>query len=112
MKYKNTLQKGSVRVLVFRERDTWYAAGLEFNIVEAGTTPQEAMLLLFEAIQGYVESVKKIKARPHVLNQSVDPEYETKWREASESKFKKRHMESVFFAGRVNLARGRTLVPA
>ncbi len=109
MKYKNTLERGSVRVLVFRDGDTWYAAGLEFNIVEAGTTPQEAMLLLFEALQGYLESAKRIKARPHILNQSVDAEYEKKWQATVESK---RPAESVFFAGRMNIANNQVLAPA
>ncbi len=109
MKYTNTLQRGSVRVLVFRDGDTWYAAGLEFNIVEAGTTPQEAMLLLFEALQGYLESAKKIKARPHILNQPIDAEYKTKWQEAMESK---RPAESVFFAGRMNITKNQVLAPA
>lgn len=109
MKQKNSLQKGSVRVLVFRDRDAWYAAGLEFNIVETGTTPQEAMILVLEAVQGYVESAKKIKAWPHILNQAVDSEYEAKWRRAVESKQQDR---SVFFAGRMNIGQGRALVPA
>jgi predicted RNase H-like HicB family nuclease len=108
MKYKNTLQKGSVRVLIFREASTWYAAALELNIVEAGDTPQEAMLLLFEAIQGYVESAKKIKVRPHILNQSADKEYEIKWRANMDAK---KHNESVFFAGRMNVMGGRALIP-
>jgi predicted RNase H-like HicB family nuclease len=108
-KYKNTIQRGSVRILVFREADTWYAAALEFNIVEAGDTPREAMLLLFEAVQGYLESAKKIKARPHILNQSVEREYEEKWRGSIEAK---RQPESVFFAGRMNIMSGRALVPA
>lgn len=76
---KNSLQKGSVRYIVFHEGDTWYAAGLEFNIVESGTTPEEALLLLFEASRGYVETARKIKIRPHVLNQKVDKEYEDMW---------------------------------
>ncbi len=111
MKYKNTLQKGSVRVLVFREGASWYAVGLEFNIVEAGTTPQEAMLLLFEAMTGYVESAKKLKARSHILNQSADREYETKWKEALTNP-EKQKSESVYFAGRVNPYQSRALVPA
>jgi predicted RNase H-like HicB family nuclease len=108
-KYKNTPHRGSVRILVFREADTWYAAALELNIVEAGDTPREAMVLLFEAVQGYLESANKIKARPHILNQSADREYETRWRAALEAK---RQPKSVFFAGRMNVAGGRTLVPA
>ena len=79
MVYKNTLQRGSVRYIVFKENDIWCATGLEFNIVEFGSTPEEALLLLFEALAGYVESAKKIKARPHLLNQKPDPEYERMW---------------------------------
>ena len=108
MKYKNTLQKGSVRILVFKEEETWYAAALEFNIVEAGDTPQEAMLLVFEAIQGYVESAAKIKARPPILNQPADREYETKWRANVENE---KRDPSVFFAGRMNISEG-VLAPA
>ena len=80
MRYRNTLQRGSVRYIVFREGAEWYAVGLEFNIVESGTTPQEALLLLFEALQGYIESARKIKARPGILNQKPEAEYETMWK--------------------------------
>lgn len=76
----NTLQKGSVRYIVFRDGNTWYAAALEFNIVESGDDPKIAMFNLFEAIQGYVESCRKIKgSRVSPLNQKVDPEYERFW---------------------------------
>ncbi|KKU94038.1 MAG: hypothetical protein UY26_C0003G0188 [Candidatus Jorgensenbacteria bacterium GW2011_GWA1_48_13] len=108
-KYKNTLQRGSVRILVFREAGVWYAVALEFNIVETGDTSREAMLLLFEAVQGYLESAKKTKARPHILNQAVDREYEEKWRGSIQAK---RQPNSVFFAGRMNILGGRALVPA
>lgn len=109
MKYKNTLQRGSVRYIVFREDDAWYAVGLEFNIVETGSTPQEAMLLLFEALQGYVESAKKIKARPTILNQKSDAEYEQLW------KMRSSHASSakpVFTSGELNIAKFNALVPA
>lgn len=79
MKYKNTLQKGSIRYIVFKEDLTWYAVGLEFNIVESGDDPREVLLLLFEAIQGYVKSAHKIKSRPQLLNQKTDEEYEQLW---------------------------------
>lgn len=79
MKYKNTLQKGSVRYIVFKERDKWYAVALEFNIVEAGGDPREVLFSLFEAIQGYIKSAQKIKARPHIFNQRADKEYEDLW---------------------------------
>ena len=114
MKHKNTLQSGSVRYLVFRDAGVWYAVGLELNIVESGSTPEEAFLLLAEAVQGYVESARKIKARPHILNQRSDPEYETKWRLAGESKLPKREMQSFFAVGRLNISRQkkRSFVPA
>lgn len=85
-KYKNTLQKGSVRYMVFKENGVWYAVGLEFNIVESGTSYQEAMLLLSEALSGYVETARKTKVRPAVLNQKSDAEYERMWNHAQEQK--------------------------
>ena len=99
-KYKNTLQKGSVRYVVFKENDIWYAAGLEFNIVESGDTPQEAILLLFEAVSGYVESAKKIKSRPNILNQTVDREYEKMWQNSQEEK---EQTKNVFSSGVLNM---------
>lgn len=79
MKFKNTLQKGSVRYIVFREQSTWYAVALEFNIVEEGDDPREVLIMLFEAIAGYIKSARKIGARPHILNQRPDREYEDLW---------------------------------
>lgn len=78
----NTLQKGQVRYIVFRdkEKDTWYAAGLEFNIVESGDDPRVALLNLFDALDGYVQSMRKVKgARLSPLNQKTDPDYEILW---------------------------------
>lgn len=83
----NTPQKGSVRYIVFKDGDTWYAAGLEFNIVESGSDPQIALLNLFDALTGYVESCRKIKgSRVFPLNQKTDPEYERLWEIATASK--------------------------
>jgi predicted RNase H-like HicB family nuclease len=73
--FENTLKKGSVRYIVFKEDNVWYAVGLEFNIVESGDTPQEALLLLFEALTGYIEAARKIKDK-NVLNQKTNSEYE------------------------------------
>lgn len=105
MKYKNTLRKGSVRYIVFKEEDTWYAIGLEFNIVESGTTPQEALLLLFEAIQGYVESAKKIKARPGILNQKTDREYEIMWQDVNHAR--QIPSKQIFSFGELNIFKPR-----
>ena len=108
MKYKNTFQKGTVRFIIFREGNTWYGVGLEFNIVETGDTPREAMLLLFEAIEGYLESARRIKARPHILNQKTDREYEEMWDTLEERK--KIRAKEVFTFGNLNIAK-RALVP-
>jgi len=111
-KYKNTLQKGSVRYIIFQENGNWYATGLEFNIVESGTSPQEAMLLLFEALSGYVESAKKIKARPNILNQKVDSEYEQMWQDIQDKK--SAQTKKVYTSGEFNLKQifEKSLVPA
>lgn len=71
---------GSVRYIVFKDADTWHAVGLEFNIVESGDDPRIALMNLFDAIQGYVESCKKLKGyRMAPLNQKADSEYEKLW---------------------------------
>ncbi|OHA94751.1 MAG: hypothetical protein A3C62_00765 [Candidatus Zambryskibacteria bacterium RIFCSPHIGHO2_02_FULL_39_16] len=76
----NTAQKGRVRYIVFKEKDTWYAVGLEFNIVEYAEDPQIALFRLFEALKGYVESFKLVRgARSYTLNQKPEKEYEELW---------------------------------
>ncbi|NOY35575.1 MAG: hypothetical protein GXP44_01490, partial [bacterium] len=44
-----------------------------------GDDPREVLMLLFEAIQGYVKSAGKAKIRPHILNQKPGKEYEEMW---------------------------------
>ncbi len=109
MEHKNTLQKGNVRFIIFREGNIWYGVCLEFNIVETGDNPREATLLLFEAVEGYLESARKIKARPHILNQKPDREYEAMWDNLKEHK--KIRAKEVFSFGNLNLSR-RSLVAA
>ena len=79
MAFKNTLHKGQVRNVIFKDGNAFYGAALEFNIVEVADSPQEAMLLLDEAMKGYVEAARKHKLSISVLNQTVDPEYLTLW---------------------------------
>ncbi|MCX6718257.1 MAG: hypothetical protein NTY81_01475 [Candidatus Staskawiczbacteria bacterium] len=86
MSYKNTLKKGSVRYVIFKEADTWYGVALEFNIVEEGKDPLKVMSSLFEAIQGYVETAQKLKLRPMPLNQKPDTEYQKLWEKLSKVK--------------------------
>ena len=88
--FKNTAQKGSVRYIVFKEKDTWYAVGLEFNIVEYAEDPQIALFRLFEALKGYLESFRLIGgARPYTLNQKPDKEYENLWNKLQAKKLVK-----------------------
>jgi len=75
----NTHRSGSVRSIIFREKGEWFGVALEFNIIEAGDSPEEVMMLLDEAVRGYVESAKKAKLSIRVLNQVPDPEYEALW---------------------------------
>jgi hypothetical protein len=77
----NTVNKGSVRSIVFKDGDTWYGVALEFNIVESGEDAEIVKFNLDEAIQGYVESQNKIKgSRVSPLNQKADAEYEDMWK--------------------------------
>lgn len=84
--FKNTIQKGSVRYIVFKEEDVWYAVALEFNIVEEADDPQIALFNLFEAIKGYLKAFKKASARPHALNQKPQEEYEELWKKLHSDK--------------------------
>ena len=79
MRYKNTLNKGSVRCIIFKEGDTWYGVALEFNIVEEGQDPLIVQASLYQAIKGYVQTARKLKMRPISLNQKPHREYEELW---------------------------------
>lgn len=110
MKFKNTLQKGSVRFLVFKDGDTFFGVALEFNIVVEAAHPTEALLLLHEAAIGYLESARKMKARRHILNQKPDPEYEKMWQAHQDQKLKEKYERilgslPVFSTGRIELSR-------
>lgn len=79
MKYKNTLNKGSVRCIIFKEDGVWYGVALEFNIIEEGQDPIAVLASLDQAIKGYIETARKLKMRPFALNQKPDKEYESLW---------------------------------
>ena len=79
-KFANTLEKGSYRHIVFQDGKTWYAVALEFNLVVSAAEPVVALVELYEAVAGYLESVKKSKSRPFALNQRADKEYEELWK--------------------------------
>ena len=102
MKYKNTINKGSVRYIVFQDKEdkAWYAVALEFNIVASDDDPRQALFALFEAISGYMESARKIKAQPHILNQKIDPEYERIWSAVQEAQDQKGVPYNIFTTGR------------
>lgn len=110
MKHKNTLQQGSIRYLIFKEGDVFFGVALEFNIVIEAAHPMEALLLLNEAVQGYLESARKAKLRSYVLNQRPDEEYEKMWQEYQGRKLKEKYERIVnrlpiFSAGWLELAR-------
>lgn len=99
MKYKNTLHKGSIRYIIFKENNVWYGVALEFNIVEEGDNPLEVMASLFQAIQGYVETARKLKMRPIPLNQKADKEYEELWNKLKDRKEREITKPQVFTFG-------------
>jgi len=103
-KHKNTPLNGSVRCIVFREENVWYAVGLEFNIVESGSSAREAFLLLSESLTGYVESAKKMGSKPaiSILNQQTDTEYDKLWN-ALQKKKPIRNKQVSFF-GEMNIS--------
>ena len=76
---KNTLQKGNVRVIIFKEKNQWIGAALEFNIVEEGNDPREVMISIDEAIRGYIKCATKEKLGTGVLNQKPEKQYEDLW---------------------------------
>jgi hypothetical protein len=76
MKHKNTLQKGEVRTIVFKQKNDWIGVALDFNIIETGNDPREVIFALDETIRGFVVSARKAKLRPNVLNQKADEKYE------------------------------------
>jgi len=85
---KNTLQKGRIRYIIFRDRkeDVWFGVGLEFNIIEEGEDPMVVMNSLLEATKGYLEAAKKMKLRPIILNQKSEKEYEELWKRLESGK--------------------------
>jgi len=98
----NNQGQKSVRYIVFKEEGSWHAVALEFNIVESGDDPREVLIMLFEAIKGYIDSAIKNNI-PEVLNQKPAEEYENLWKKLSKhepvpSPF------SVFTHGETNLA--------
>jgi len=109
MKYKNTLKKGSVRFLIFRDGESYFGVALEFNVVVEAANPQEAYIFLNEAASGYLESVRKAKLRPSVLNQKPDAEYEKMWYANQDMKLKEKYEKIVnnlpiFSSGVLDLA--------
>ncbi len=77
----NTTKKGSIRCIIFKDGDTWYGVALELNIVESADDADVVRFNLDEAIQGYVESQKKLKGtRVSPLNQKPIKEYSDLWK--------------------------------
>ncbi len=109
-KYQNTLEKGSVRYIIFKEEGTWYGVALELNIVEEGDNPVQVMASLFEAIEGYVETARKFKMRPMPLNQKPEKEYQDLWDKLERNELEKDNGEEQVYSFGYNPF--RTSVPA
>ena len=62
-------------------------------------------MLLFEALQGYVEAARKAKLRPMVLNQKADHEYEKMWTASVEKRSNANN--KIYSAGVFNLNKNR-----
>lgn len=110
MKHTNTLKKGSVRFLIFRDGESYFGVALEFNVIVEAANPQEAFLFLNEAANGYLEAARKVKLQPSVLNQKTDPEYERMWQEYQSRKLKEKYESIVnklpiFSAGWLEMAK-------
>lgn len=110
MKHQNTLKKGSVRFLIFRDRESYFGVALEFNVMVEASNPEEAFIFLNEASHGYLEAARKTKLRPKVLNQKTDPEYEKMWQEYQDRKLKEKYEGIVnklpiFSAGWLEMAK-------
>jgi len=84
----NTPKNGTFRHIVFKEKDTWYAVALEFNIIESSDDPRLAFMGLLQAVDGYIRSFKKIKGPKgfEALNQKAGSEYEKLWLDLQSSK--------------------------
>lgn len=82
---KNTLEKGSVRTIIFKEDGVWYGAALEFNIVVDAQRKASAISRLNSAIKSYLEAASKVNSSK-VLNQKPDAEYEKLWNLADQNK--------------------------
>ncbi|MDP2789530.1 MAG: hypothetical protein Q8O51_00145 [bacterium] len=85
-KKRNTLDKGSVRYVIFNEDGTWYGVALEFNIVVEGDDQASIYLNLVDAVRGYLAAARSRKIRPTVLNQTVSPEYLQLWSDLESGK--------------------------
>lgn len=79
----NTKSEGSIRLLVWKEREGWYSACLEFGIVDEPRQDRElAWYSIMSAVKEYLEAVAKEGLSDSNLNRSVDPDIELKWEQS------------------------------
>ena len=102
---KNSSKKRKVRSLIFWDNDdsTWYAVALEFNLVESGDTPGEAMGMLTRAMQGYLAAVRKEKFPAKFLNKKASTEYEKLWKQSQAAKPSKKIENTIFSSSVISL---------
>lgn len=77
--FKNTIQKGNFRSIVFKEGGVWYAVALEFNLIIDANDPETAFFSLLQLAKDYIDVVKENNLRPFALNQVPQKEYLDLW---------------------------------
>lgn len=85
-KSRNTLNKGQVRFILFKEDATWYGVALELNIVVNAESKFEASLELDSAVTSYINTARFSKVRHSVLNQEPSKEYSQLWKDLEAGK--------------------------
>lgn len=83
MAAQNSVKKGTVRFIIFKERETWFGVALEFGIVIDADSSEDAYTQLQDATHSYLESfrdgsIRESEAEP-LLNKTAEPEYEELW---------------------------------
>lgn len=84
---KNTLQKGKVRWVIYRENKQWYGYCLEFGVSVFGDTPGDVHRELSSACKGFVDSLRNANKKGEMsksdveslLNQKAPALYEQLW---------------------------------
>lgn len=101
---KNTYTSGSVRTLIFKEKNVWYAVALEFNIVESADDLNTVKKYLHDALRAYITVAQSANTGVDVLNQKTTREYEKLWKNAQVGNASIKSPISVYSAESLSLS--------